>query len=1817
MPRIVSIPSRKIEVQFPDDLPDEEIDAYLQEKYPRSGEDVAFEVDQANQQSLEGAVTVNLFEGENKMSRDDYRLLQEYKASKKSSLGDLLGVATDVAGQVFSDVGKGLTEAGAAALVGEFSPAVQSAAEGMAAGGVGLYDIGVRILNPKQNIPTKEEFLKRRIPVQGTQTIRGDFGVEDVSIPTLRPATEEDYNAFIDSEMQKDADAVNRLYLMEDILRGAPIEEIARLGQYVDPTMLAGGASTLLKTGAKTLFKKGAAKTGARTAAAVADVATPPPGAFQTIESGGTMFAAPTPGVSTAPGRLGQAALSAVETGAGAVQAVASAPGRLVNAVGNVVEQVMPGTSAPLKASAATLAMLGDAGLTAGTIAGLKTTEKTAEVVRAAANAAKGEARRAGLLERVAQNPNVSTSARKLAEGLAQLQPVFGITKRVTTQALKEGAAGAAVGAGLGYLAERNLEGAAAGAGAGTAFGGMFGAMRGTFRAGREALGYSSERTARQATGDINSFIAERPEIEQGAWATTMSRLVDVLGPEKAAAQVDAMRIAEANGARLRIATKQEMIDNPAPGWAKITGDELVINPDRILGDTAAHEATHILFSSTLNRAFKTEIENAIHGAVDPVSGEIVRPGLFTDPDLARVSELIASLYGETNSGARNRFKGYANQLRKVTDPETLAKARSAVADEFTAMYSGQLQGRLRPGRFNPDRLPLIYRRVFNSIEDSILEKLRTTLFEQGMELGFDATRGRFTDSKGRPVRIPELDAIIKRAMQPKRKSVPEAKAKPDLIPVNPADRAVWSRSYGGARGILNEDDTPKSLQQIDAEANARWQDMTSRLSALPENERIGLDFTRDDKGKTVMTAKGQLSDAAINAILSSDTLDQSAKATLREVLMSMKNFDKATFDTRYYSVYTRGRGTNKMVAGVKSASQNEILPYSVEINSKDGVIIRAVDMTKVRDRLMIALKKPQFKDLYGNAGDALKDFRAYLTNLTNISAIPSETVLGGGVRGAQKRNLFYDALGFRLRKNETLLNVPAEVINKSKNTLKSYRAERFAKLVDSGERFAFEEGTTYERVMRNFQPDAFARETLPNGEAMTNPDGYRILKQTGGKLFRVYDDKGELIGTASTETAAMKKAQSDAAKKMPKEEPTSTKRFQPLLESDRSTKWDSYPQPKGELTKDKILSYLKTARNPLSSKAKLAQFVAEYDNPQDFLDHVYFHGTGNFISDSLKPSITLSEKAAERMGGGGYGERYWAISLSKSKRKSEAFSGQNRSVRVHPVLLKKSAKVIEMKDIQDAADIEDHIIDLWKNKVDAVWIGGGEQELAVINPKAIVVGKEADSYAVFGGFKSEDFTLDKATQVYNAAKSDINSPDIRFQANPPEQTTAVPDFSKVSKKDKPILEVIYFKNQDKFKEAVAQGRIQKGVPIEKFQDMAIALHQPDSAMIGDVFMRGNKVVTSQGGVYYPVLYGDKGSLWASTAKAAKDMAVELNNISRLNNGKILMGLTSAPIDKMFSSSNIANGTMTLLYNVSQLPREYGISKSVANKILVDAINTPLVVKDKITGKKTIVTFDKRLKSSTPIEENMAIITNMLDPTQSTFPLRKHFVYNIAKSIASHLSQNKRAAKEFASLIVPESNKYANSVILKGSLSPTSIIQALGDLFSEEFTKDFQGISHPGGPNGYIYAILEMDGEVESVQTKQHGSYTHSIDSTSGQLPKVHILEKPIKWTDTIGLIQNRDYVPESIKDSVYPPSAGFSTKKHGNLMVMKPKENARTGGEITRFQPDAASPSILNGTNGTKIIKSPSGKFRVYSVTGTLLGIRDTEQAAKKLATK
>jgi hypothetical protein len=168
---------------------------------------------------------------------------------------------------------------------------------------------------------------------------------------------------------------------------------------------------------------------------------------------------------------------------------------------------------------------------------------------------------------------------------------------------------------------------------------------------------------------------------------------------------------------------------------------------------------------------------------------------------------------------------------------------------------------------------------------------------------------------------------------------------------------------------------------------------------------------------------------------------------------------------------------------------------------------------------------------------------------------------------------------------------------------------------------------------------------------------------------------------------------------------------------------------------------------------------ISDFDNFEDFKSHIYFHGTTNAIDKGLKPSITMTEKQAETYGGGGYGQRYFGISLTKSKKVAESFAGMKSYVNIYPVILKKDAKVISKEDLSDASEVEDIIVDLYNQNVDAVWIGGGEQELVVINPYAVSLYKKGvESFQAYGGFKSVEPSDEKLLSIYNKAKKEAKS---------------------------------------------------------------------------------------------------------------------------------------------------------------------------------------------------------------------------------------------------------------------------------------------------------------------------------------------------------------------------------------------------------------------------------------------------------------------------
>ena len=155
MPITVSLPSRNVELEFPDSMTEQEIQSAIENEYPRSGEDVAYEVEQAKNTSIEGGNLVNPFLD---MSRDDYVLYRQNLANKKTSLGDALGIAGDVFGNIVSEVGSSLAATGEAALAGQFGPAAQSAGEASLLERLYLLTLPAKCLNQLRRFPARKSF---------------------------------------------------------------------------------------------------------------------------------------------------------------------------------------------------------------------------------------------------------------------------------------------------------------------------------------------------------------------------------------------------------------------------------------------------------------------------------------------------------------------------------------------------------------------------------------------------------------------------------------------------------------------------------------------------------------------------------------------------------------------------------------------------------------------------------------------------------------------------------------------------------------------------------------------------------------------------------------------------------------------------------------------------------------------------------------------------------------------------------------------------------------------------------------------------------------------------------------------------------------------------------------------------------------------------------------------------------------------------------------------------------------------------------------------------------------------------------------------------------------------------------------------------------------------------------------------------------------------------------------------------------------------------------------------------------------------------
>ena len=348
------------------------------------------------------------------------------------------------------------------------------------------------------------------------------------------------------------------------------------------------------------------------------------------------------------------------------------------------------------------------------------------------------------------------------------------------------------------------------------------------------------------------------------------------------------------------------------------------------------------------------------------------------------------------------------------------------------------------------------------------------------------------------------------------------------------------------------------------------------------------------------------------------------------------------------------------------------------------------------------------------------------------------------------------------------------------------------------------------------------------------------------------------------------------------------------------------------------------------------------------------------------------------------------------------------------------------------------------------------------------------------------------------------------------------------------VRSIDHFKNDTRFDKLVKDGRVFTGVDVNDFTDMHILLHSPDNAFAGTIQLTDGEQIDGKGGVYYPALYADKNYFWASTEAMVMRTATHLNEIAAKNGGRVLMGLVSAPVEKLFSSTSMSAGVVKFL-NALTTDTKAGLSKDDLNAMLIAASKVEVVKKTK--GKPPVVkTFKTTLKDGATYAKTIAKIDALLDPDNSVFQVRKAFVESLADQISKHLNTTPATAEYVAGILADAENKHAKSAIKRGTLSKASFLQGLGNMLTEPFLRDFQ--EHG---NGKIYAIVEVQGEVKGIATTEHESYPATIVPVNKKSKvKLHVLKEAVDWQDVVGKETGQYATPQERLNLL--PTSGMSS---------------------------------------------------------------------------
>lgn len=282
MSQVVEIPSRGVRVEFPDEATPEQIQKALEEHYPRTGADVAFDLQDPKFGS--------------KISLDDYKLYRGFLAENKKSVGEMV---SEGASMVLGDLWEGVKAQAKDQAKNPITGPLRTAHDMAVAFGVGthdLLDMGIRGFEKPYANDTYEEFLKGDISwTNPQQNLRRGMRWLQTGKMSRKdsPKARETYEKLLKKDLENFRDQSDREAFRARLLSKAFVEKRAHAGSMVlDPSIIVPipgtkALTTAARVGAKATGKavertgRALARTGAAVSGTADDLATAGGKAFE------------------------------------------------------------------------------------------------------------------------------------------------------------------------------------------------------------------------------------------------------------------------------------------------------------------------------------------------------------------------------------------------------------------------------------------------------------------------------------------------------------------------------------------------------------------------------------------------------------------------------------------------------------------------------------------------------------------------------------------------------------------------------------------------------------------------------------------------------------------------------------------------------------------------------------------------------------------------------------------------------------------------------------------------------------------------------------------------------------------------------------------------------------------------------------------------------------------------------------------------------------------------------------------------------------------------------------------------------------------------------------------------------------------------------------------------------------------------------------------------------------------------------------------------------------------------------------------------